>query len=141
MKIILLMGMFLSFAFPDYGQVKTDSAKIVYAVTYMANYELNQKTKLVLKKKSVDTLIVKDNYAFLTAHMLQTDNREIDLARGIYHNEEAEKSGFFIPAIYVVLLKKDNNIWHIIARAFGCTDVCWTDWPKAYKVPADVFPR
>ncbi|MFT3911412.1 MAG: hypothetical protein QM737_18460 [Ferruginibacter sp.] len=124
-----------------FAQLKEKNA-ITNAVKYVADYELQQKIKFVFRKNKVDTIIIKNEYAFFTALPMQLNNRKVDLGKGIYkYLKNGEHDNFFINPIYIAVLQKTNGIWHILKLAVGCTDICYDCWWKELNVPKDIFPE
>ena len=93
-----------------------------------------------LKQKVVfvaDNFKVQGNFAFVSGTPQNSTGGDPDYARTKY--AEQVDSGAFDNNFFA-LLKKTAGKWRVTTYAIGCTDVCYADWWRRYRVPKAIFP-
>jgi hypothetical protein len=117
-----------------------DKEAIIHSVEYIARFDFNQKVVMKFKEKN-DTLIIKKDYAYISALPIQPNGKNVDLSKGIYkYIESGKKEGFILEPNFTAVLQKINGIWHVLVYSVACTDECYQCWWKEYGVPTEVFP-
>lgn len=93
-----------------------------------------------LKQKVVfvaDNFKVQGNFAFVGGTPQATNGGDPDYSRTKYADQfdtGAFDNNFF------ALLKKTGGKWRVTHYAIGCTDVCYADWWRRFRVPKAIFP-
>lgn len=93
--------------------------------------ELGKPVQFVVKQ--IDVL---DGWAFLHARMQSPGGQTIDYADTRY--AEAAAHGHKSSS-YAALLKRQGEIWKVLAYSVGPTDVAWIGWAQEYGAPAVLF--
>lgn len=93
-----------------------------------------------LKQKVVfvaDNFRVQGNFAFVGGTPQTATGGDPDYSRTKY--AEQVDTGAFDNNFFAVL-KKTAGKWRVTHYAIGCTDVCYADWWRRYRVPKAIFP-
>jgi hypothetical protein len=93
-----------------------------------------------LKQKIVfntDHFKVSGNWAFVSGSPRTPNGNRPDYSNTKYRG--AMEAGAFDNNFFS-LLKRTAGKWRVVKYAIGCTDVCYLDWPRAYRAPKSVFP-
>ena len=93
-----------------------------------------------LKQKVVfvtDNFKVQGNFAFVSGTPQNSAGGDPDYSRTKY--AEQVDSGAFDNNFFA-LLKKTAGKWRVAHYAIGCTDVCYADWWRRFRVPKTIFP-
>lgn len=115
---------------PEKGSAERKSILDVLRVP--VEREMKQKIVFV-----ADNFRVQGMWAFVGGSIQTPSGGDPDLA-GTPYAEAAEAGAF--DNNFFGLLKKTGGKWKVVARAVGCTDVCYADWWKQYKAPKAIFP-
>ena|SRR5215204_528943 len=115
---------------PEKGSAERTA--ILNALRAPVEKELKQKISF-----NIENFNVQGAWAFLSGTPQNTSGGAPDYKNTPY--AEAEDSGAFDNNFFA-LLRKTGGKWKVVARAIGCTDVCYATWWKDYKAPKAIFP-
>lgn len=93
-----------------------------------------------LKQKIVfatDNFKVQGTWAFISGTPQIPGGGRPDYRNTVYWDafeSDAFDNNFF------ALLRRSGGKWRVVAKAIGCTDVCYADWWRTYKAPKAIFP-
>lgn len=92
----------------------------------------------------VNTLRVTDNWAFFVGTAIQPNGKPVDYRKSSEYkkNTEATLIGLDAGVLYGgvdALLKKEENVWKILAITYDATDVHWLDYDKQFGVPRNLI--
>lgn len=128
----------VTFAFSAYAQSAYTPEKgsperkaILDALRIPVERDLKQKVVFV-----ADNFKVQGNWAFVGGTPQNASGGAPDYSRT--KHAEAENEGAFDNNFFA-LLKKTSGKWKVTTYAIGCTDVCYSDWPKKYRAPMVIF--
>lgn len=126
----------------SFGQTKLEKPKAGSAVrkaildALRPSIEKDLKQKVVFK---VDELRVYQGWAFVDAHSVQPNLKQIDFRKTRYR--EALEAGMFDGDSTYALLRKVGNAWKVKAFVIGPTDVYWIGWMDTpFSAPKTLFP-
>jgi hypothetical protein len=86
---------------------------------------------------NIEHFNVRGNWAFISGDPQTGEGGKPDYRGTPY--QEAIDAGMFDNNFFA-LLRKTGGKWRVVARAIGCTDVCYATWWKDYKAPKAIFP-
>ena len=104
---------------------------ILDALRVPVEKELNQSVVFV-----IDTLKVKNDFAFVLGQTVQPSGAPIDYSKTPYL-QDVQAGAFSDEAIG--LLHWDGG-WKVLIYNVGATDVAWLDWGQQYGAPQAIFP-
>ena len=100
---------------------------------------LRKPVEAKLKQKVIfviSNLKAQNGWAFLVGTPQQPDGKPIDYKITPYR--EAYEDGAFDNSLSA-LLRKQGDLWRVVALDIGSTDVVWEDWDKRYKALSAIF--
>ena len=105
---------------------------ILNALRVPVEKELNQSVVFV-----IETLKVKNNFAFVLSQTVQPSGAPIDYTKTPYY-QDVQAGAFSDEAIG--LLHWSDGSWDVLVYNVGATDVAWLDWGQQYDAPEAIFP-
>jgi hypothetical protein len=105
---------------------------ILDALRVPVEKELKQKIIFV-----IDNFKVQGAWAFVSGTPQDEDGEKPNYTGTPY--QEAVEAQMFDNNFFA-LLKNTGGKWRVVARAIGCTDVCYATWWKDHKAPKAIFP-
>ena len=86
---------------------------------------------------ATDNFKVQGTWAFVSGTPQTAGGGRPDYRNTVYWDafeSDAFDNNFF------ALLRRSGGKWRVVAKAIGCTDVCYADWWRTYKAPKAIFP-
>jgi hypothetical protein len=132
--LIVLTSAVAAFAQNVYTPAKgsAERAAILNTLRVPVEIELRQKINF-----AIDVFKIQGNWAFVSGEPQNSSGGRPNY-RGTPYQEAMDAGAF--DNNFFALLRKTGGKWKVVARAIGCTDVCYATWWKDYRAPKAIFP-